>query len=436
MIALRSGSVWVRILFASFCYCTSADEVMDSSIAWRDTVAEARAGAAAIEGGLASARRALGLGVSDNADYELGLIRSSISAGMHELNSLQSNMWEDTYPALGTDCAWRCASVGGSCPAKCSDPLKGKRRHRAKFITWLRQGLCDVFDQYRRLVENTARFEWWGRQCTDPESPLRERVLVSEAQVWCLYLRHNVTLSNHIDAVTLPQLRFEQDGHSQQFHDVYRSTFGKVARGHNTGESVELSDIELFVRLSDLVQPRRVFVVGNAAGFSTLLLSFIFRNAPIDVIDAEIEGDSNSAGSSWTRSIAAEQGRDVNLFTGFSPNDTEKALRGLPGEYDVAFIDGYHSVQQVVADFDGIYPYLSKKAIVVFHDVRGNPEPDIQPGIHKILCRLTGSSVFYVTYFGMDFPVHFGTGLLFFDWPKDLITGDLRFGIQVHPICD
>ena len=45
-------------------------------------------------------------------------------------------------------------------------------------------------------------------------------------------------------------------------------------------------DIEHFVAIRSVFLPHRIFIIGNAWGFSTLVLANIFRGVAIDVIDA------------------------------------------------------------------------------------------------------------------------------------------------------
>jgi|GEM_PF-4821701 len=147
----------------------------------------------------------------------------------------------------------------------------------------------------------------------------------------------------------------------------------KSKRILQTGGGFHESDIKLFLRISQLLPVRSIFIIGNAFGYSAFCLAEIFQKAFIDVIDAEIEGEDNQKGSEITRIIAQTYYPKVELTIGFSPQDTPKAVRPVIineiGGYDLVFIDGMHTNEQIVKDFDGILPFLSPRCVVAIHDV-------------------------------------------------------------------
>ena len=51
-----------------------------------------------------------------------------------------------------------------------------------------------------------------------------------------------------------------------------------------------LLETQSLKRLAMVFSPHHIFVVGNAWGYSTLVLSCIFGGASVDVIDAGTEG--------------------------------------------------------------------------------------------------------------------------------------------------
>lgn len=178
--------------------------------------------------------------------------------------------------------------------------------------------------------------------------------------------------------------------------------------GLNVGYSIEPGDIELFVALSTVVSARRIFVIGNAWGFSTIVLGDIFGpGVSIDAIDAETSGADSMQGSVLTWMVAAESRLDVNVHKGFSPRDVPAAMRSAHEGYDVIFIDGLHTNEQIVLDFIAVEATLSLAGVVVFHDI----EPaQMQYGIGDILCR--HADYRYFTYKGRSVETGVGTGVL------------------------
>ena len=146
-----------------------------------------------------------------------------------------------------------------------------------------------------------------------------------------------------------------------------------TGRPFNTGLGFHDTDIELFLKISEKFQAKSIFIIGNAFGYSTFVLSEIFNDAVVDVIDAEVEGEDNRRGSELTRRIASKYYPNVRLTIGFSPHDLAKAVRpGLMRDlhgYDLVFVDGLHTDEQQLKDFRGIIPYLSNQTVIVFHDV-------------------------------------------------------------------
>lgn len=181
-----------------------------------------------------------------------------------------------------------------------------------------------------------------------------------------------------------------------------------------TGGAICNSDVELLLLLSKLYTPISIYGVGNAFGYSTIAMGKIFKDVPLDIIDAEIEGVGNHFGSVITRQIAKENKMDLNLFIGFSPKDTFKCLRC--DEYDLVFIDGLHTNDQLYYDFIGIYARLSPKCILILHDVK---LCNLYEGIDRI-CKMDSNFVFQ-TYVSHNFENAIGTGILYRGWDHDII---------------
>lgn len=135
----------------------------------------------------------------------------------------------------------------------------------------------------------------------------------------------------------------------------------------STGGGISVSDAFLFSTIARMFDPASIFIVGNAFGLSTFVLAESFPGALVDVIDADAEGSDNARGSEITRKIAQSHFPKVQLTTGYSPQDIHKACR-VP-KYQMAFIDGLHTNEQMVKDFVGLYPRLDDQCVVVFHDV-------------------------------------------------------------------
>jgi predicted O-methyltransferase YrrM len=186
--------------------------------------------------------------------------------------------------------------------------------------------------------------------------------------------------------------------------------------GHllDTGAGFEDADAEIFVHLRR-VMPRRnisVFAIGNAFGYSTTFLGLLFAQAGhgfVDVIDAENEGGCNAAGTWLTSALAAEASIDVRLTVGHSPDQIPKAVRA-PFVYDIAFIDGWHSYDQLLADFEALEPYMAPKSVMVLHDV----------GLFELYSAVEKMSMAWQRHYarGRAYKNLVGTMLLYRGFPK------------------
>lgn len=190
----------------------------------------------------------------------------------------------------------------------------------------------------------------------------------------------------------------------------------RTIEGLHTGGGICKSDVELMMYISKVFTPRAIYGIGNAFGLSTITLAHIFKNVPIDVIDAEVEGSDNIKGSEITRKIIEENSLNVNLYKGFSPTDTHKGLRS--STYDLAFIDGLHTVEQLFKDFFGIYAKLESNCVMILHDVG---LCNLQNAIEKF--RMIDPSFTFYYYKSINYYNSIGTGFIVRGFDCQLFNG-------------
>jgi len=133
------------------------------------------------------------------------------------------------------------------------------------------------------------------------------------------------------------------------------------------GGGISVSDILLFASLSHMFEPKSIFVVGNSFGLSVAVLAELFPESLIDVINAECEGSDNRVGSDLTRAMIDNRYRRVQLTIGYSPVDVPRACRAQ--EYGLCFVDGLHTNEQMVKDFEALRPRVASECVIVCHDV-------------------------------------------------------------------
>eukprot|EP00405_Crypthecodinium_cohnii_P048837 CAMPEP_0206598216 /NCGR_PEP_ID=MMETSP0325_2-20121206/44526_1 /ASSEMBLY_ACC=CAM_ASM_000347 /TAXON_ID=2866 /ORGANISM="Crypthecodinium cohnii, Strain Seligo" /LENGTH=514 /DNA_ID=CAMNT_0054109203 /DNA_START=177 /DNA_END=1721 /DNA_ORIENTATION=+ len=209
---------------------------------------------------------------------------------------------------------------------------------------------------------------------------------------------------------------------------LWRAWFGaRRLENFESGFAVELADMELILRVCLLVRPRRILAIGNAFGYSSLALS-LACNAPVDVLDAEQDGDSNRKGTRLTHEIARSEGLNVEVSVGYSPGDLPKVGRAHNQTYDLAFIDGLHTNRQLIQDFLGIRPFLAPSPVVICHDVGlFGLWPGILQGLRAL--KMAGIRASYRVFEGQAARNRLGTGFYYWDSEAE-VDGTLETSLE------
>jgi predicted O-methyltransferase YrrM len=183
--------------------------------------------------------------------------------------------------------------------------------------------------------------------------------------------------------------------HLNNWRDAPFTYLKKDGRPLNTGGGgVSWLEIPCLELLGRCFTPNRVLIIGNSFGWSTLLLSIIWREArivgmdcgvqpPVDIAQKKLaqllswlRGDeaavdtSPTYGIDLTNQLAKKHGLNAQAVLSTSPQDVGRvAEEYLNGPPDFVFIDGYHIPPQVVFDFEASYKVASKDCVYLFHDV-------------------------------------------------------------------
>jgi len=136
-----------------------------------------------------------------------------------------------------------------------------------------------------------------------------------------------------------------------------------------TGGGVAVQEIYFFETLFEEYHPKRIFVIGNAFGWSTLLLALLNPAARVVALDCGIEGAWAKAGIDLTNRIAAAEGLPARVVFGTSPQDVDSVVAEHLGSVDFAFIDGLHTNEQQEKDSDAVRKCASADCVYVAHDV-------------------------------------------------------------------
>jgi len=145
--------------------------------------------------------------------------------------------------------------------------------------------------------------------------------------------------------------------------------FLKDGKSLTEGLGIALQEVYFLECLFARFRPRSVFVIGNSLGWSTLAVALANPEARVLAIDAGFDLHSRD-GIDFTNRVAAEEQLTVSAALGKSPDDVAACVAevGLP-PIEFAFIDGYHSADQVQLDFHAVKPLAAPGCVYLFHDV-------------------------------------------------------------------
>lgn len=160
--------------------------------------------------------------------------------------------------------------------------------------------------------------------------------------------------------------------------------FVRNGESMTNGLGIALQEVYFLECLFAHFQPRRIFVIGNSFGWSTFALALLNPAAKVVAIDAGYDRNSLE-GIAFTNRVSDEEGLAVKVVRAVSPGDVPATLEQnelVP--VDFAFIDGFHSVEQVELDFAAIAPSADAACLYLFHDVTGHR---LEPGMARIAAR-------------------------------------------------
>jgi predicted O-methyltransferase YrrM len=146
--------------------------------------------------------------------------------------------------------------------------------------------------------------------------------------------------------------------------------FVKDGRSMTGGLGIALQEIYLLENLFGAYRPRHVLIIGNSLGWSTLAIAMLLPDSQIAAMDAGFD-ENALCGLDLTNRMAASAGLNkVRALKGASPQAVAGVVDAeLDGRVDFALIDGLHTNEQVVLDYEAIARKAARDAVYLFHDV-------------------------------------------------------------------
>ncbi len=153
--------------------------------------------------------------------------------------------------------------------------------------------------------------------------------------------------------------------------DYFGASFTWLVKdGESVTDGLGISPVEVYFleSLAKARPARRIFVIGNAYGWSTLALALANDGAEVVAIDAGFD-ENTIQGIDVTNRMAERLGLNVKVLKAVSPQDVGAVVRETLGHVDLAFIDGLHTPSQIVKDWRAVRSFLDDDGLVLFHDV-------------------------------------------------------------------
>ncbi|MBF0628846.1 MAG: class I SAM-dependent methyltransferase [Magnetococcales bacterium] len=132
---------------------------------------------------------------------------------------------------------------------------------------------------------------------------------------------------------------------------------------------ISVQELYFLESLATVFAPKRIFIIGNAFGWSTLACALIFPFAKVVAIDT-LAGIEGRALHLLTQELIRDAGLNAKVIEATSPQDVERVVREeLDGEIHLALIDGLHTDEQQKKDYHALLPRMHPNSVMLFHDV-------------------------------------------------------------------
>lgn len=119
----------------------------------------------------------------------------------------------------------------------------------------------------------------------------------------------------------------------------------------------------LLYTLAFTLRPSRYLEIGTFKGGSALLVNAAMGALGSDGRIVCVDPQPQITPEHWARL----EGR-ASLITGYSPDVLPQAVEVAGGPFDFVLIDGDHTYKGVLRDAEGVLPYVTDRAYLLFHD--------------------------------------------------------------------
>ena len=154
----------------------------------------------------------------------------------------------------------------------------------------------------------------------------------------------------------------------KHFNDNYEVLSTFISRDgmiQSSGGGISIHEVLFLESFNKYIDPQNILVIGNSYGFSTIALKLIFPNSQVIAIEK-----FRNKSAEFTNYLLSKICNMSKVYMGSSPEDVENICsRFETGKVDFAFIDGYHTDQQQLKDYNAISLSANLDCVYLFHDV-------------------------------------------------------------------
>jgi len=129
-------------------------------------------------------------------------------------------------------------------------------------------------------------------------------------------------------------------------------------------QGIAIQEFFILETLFAQFHPKSILIIGNAFGWSAVIMSILNPEAKVTTIDPD------SVGNAITERIANKNNYAITVREGYSPQDVKKiCAEEFESPVECVFIDAVHDDEHQYDDFCATVQVASPNCLFLFHDV-------------------------------------------------------------------
>lgn len=135
------------------------------------------------------------------------------------------------------------------------------------------------------------------------------------------------------------------------------------------GGGLAISELMFVNCITSIIEPKNIFIIGNSFGWTTLALGLMCPASRVVAIDICPRPDE-AYGIEITNKLGTQINAEIRAIKAKSPDNVPEVIKNnFNDKIDLVLIDGGHTPEQQIADFEACKALADEKCIYFFHDV-------------------------------------------------------------------